>query len=413
MGNIYTIGNIILLLEGNCMEKKTIRDIDVFEKKVLLRVDFNVPMEDGEITDDTRIKEALPTIDFLLGQGASLILMSHMGRPDGEFNEKYSLKPVAKRLQELMSDVNVILANDVVGEDAISKAKDLKKGDVLLLENLRFEKGEELNDKEFSTKLASLGDVYVNDAFGTAHRKHSSTYGVAMLKPNAIGFLIEKELKMISGTIANPKRPMTAILGGAKVKDKLPIVESLVKTANTIILGGGMAYTFLKAKGYNIGNSLCDNEQIEYCKNVLKAAEEKGVEILLPSDVVMANTIEDKEGELLSEINIPENKMGVDIGKKTIKTFVKKIKKSKTVIWNGPMGVFENSAFSNGTFKVAKAVAKSRCVSIIGGGDSVAALTQMKLDKKVSHISTGGGASMKLFEGKVLPAVDIIENKII
>lgn len=394
------------------MEKKTIRDIDVFDKKVLLRVDFNVPMEDGKIFDDTRIKEALPTINFLLEQGASVILMSHMGRPDGEFNEKYSLKPVYERLSEYLTHP-VYMANDVVGEDAVKKASELKKGEVLVLENLRFEKGEELNDKEFSEKLASLGDVYVNDAFGTAHRKHSSTYGVAMLKPNAIGFLIERELKMISGTIANPKRPMTAILGGAKIKDKLPIVESLVKTADAIIIGGGMAYTFLKSKGYNIGNSLCDDEQLELCKNVLKMAEEKGVEILLPCDIVVANSIADNAGELLNEVDIPNDKMGVDIGKKTIKTFVKKIKKSRTVIWNGPMGVFENDAFSQGTFKVAKAVAKCRGTSIIGGGDSVAAITQIGLAKKITHISTGGGASMKLFEGKVLPAVDIIENKMI
>jgi len=394
------------------MEKKTIRDIDVYDKKILLRVDFNVPFEDGEISDDTRIKEALPTINYLLERGASLILITHMGRPDGEFNEKYSLRPVADRLGEYLPNTNVFMANDVVGNDAVNKAQNLKSGEVLMLENVRFEKGEELNDKEFSEKLASLGDIYVNDAFGTAHRKHSSTYGVAMLKPNAIGFLIEKELKMISGTIENPKRPMVAILGGAKVKDKLPIVESLLKTADSIIIGGGMAFTFLKAKGLNIGSSLCDADQLEMCKNVLAVAEEKKVEILLPEDVVVAKSIEDSHGEYQESIDIKDGDMGVDIGKKSIKKFVKKIKKAKTVIWNGPMGVFENEAFSEGTFKVAKAVAKCHGITIVGGGDSVSAISQMGLSKKISHISTGGGASLKLFEGKVLTAVDIIENKI-
>ena len=395
------------------MEKKTIRDIDVYDKKILVRVDFNVPFEDGKISDDTRIREVLPTLNFLLERNASLVLMSHMGRPDGEFNMKYSLQPVAERLAEYLPDNKVIMANDVVGEDAVEKANNLKSGEILLLENVRFEKGEELNDKEFSEKLASLGDIYVNDAFGTAHRKHASTYGVALLKPNAIGLLIERELKMISGTIANPKRPMVAILGGAKVKDKLPIVESLLKSANSIIIGGGMAFTFLKAKGLNIGNSLCDDEQLESCKNILKLAEESNVEILLPEDIIVANSIESQEGEYLPNIDIASDKMGVDIGKLTIKKFVKKIKKAKTVIWNGPMGVFENDAFSEGTLKVAKAVAKCRGITIVGGGDSVSAISNMKLTKKISHISTGGGASLKLFEGKVLPAIDIIENKII
>ena len=395
------------------MEKKTIRDIDVFDKRVLVRVDFNVPIEDGVISDDTRIVEALPTINFLLDRGASLILMSHLGRPDGEVNLKYSLAPVAKKLSELLPNVNVIMANDVVGKDAIEKSKNLKSGEILILENVRFDKGEELNDKDFSQKLADLGDVYVNDAFGTAHRKHASTYGVATLKPNAIGFLIEKELKMITGQVENPKRPMVAILGGAKVKDKIGIVKSLLDKANTIIIGGGMAFTFLKAQGQNIGKSLSDDEQLEYCKELLNEAVKKNVNILLPCDVVVANSIEDNDGEYIDSINVPSDKMGVDIGKKTIKQFVKSIKKAKTVVWNGPMGVFENDAFAEGTYKVAKAVAKSHSISIVGGGDSVSAIVNMGLNKKITHLSTGGGASLKLFEGKVLPAVDIIENKII
>ena len=395
------------------MSKKTIRDIDVFDKKVLVRVDFNVPLEDGKISDDTRIVEALPTIQFLLERGAGVILMSHLGRPEGQVNMKYSLAPVAERLQNLLPETKVIMASDVVGADAKSKAKDLKSGEILLLENVRFESGEEENSKELSKKLASLGDIYVNDAFGTAHRKHASTYGIAMLKPNAIGFLIEKELNMITGQIDNPKRPMVAILGGAKVKDKIGIVKSLLGKANSIIIGGGMAFTFLKAQGLEIGKSLCDDEQLDYCKEILAEAKEKGVNILLPVDTVVADSIDSSSGDNLKEVNIPADKMGVDIGKKTIKLFVKTIKKAKTVIWNGPMGVFENDAFNVGTYKIAKAVAKCHGTTIIGGGDSVSAIVNMGLSKKISHLSTGGGASLKLFEGKVLPAVDIIENKII
>lgn len=394
------------------MDKKTIMDLDVLNKRVLVRVDFNVPLKNGIIGDDTRIKEALPTINCLLGKGASVILMSHLGRPDGEYVSEFSLKPVYERLQQLLPNNNVIFAEDVVGDNAVKRAHELKSGEVLLLENLRFEKGEELNDREFAEKLASLADVYVNDAFGTAHRKHASTYGVAKLLPNAIGFLIEKELKMICGNIENPKRPFVAVLGGAKVADKLNIVNTLIEKADKIIIGGGMAFTFLKAMGKNVGNSLVDDSQIEMCKMALNRAKEKGVEILLPVDALVATDINAKEGEYLEEINIPKGKMGLDIGPKTIKTFKKVIKRAKTVIWNGPMGVFENKAFADGTYKVAKAVAKSHSVSIVGGGDSASAIVNMGFEKKITHISTGGGASLKLLEGKVLPAVDIIENRI-
>lgn len=394
------------------MDKKTIVDLDVLNKKVLVRVDFNVPLKNGIIGDDTRIREALPTINYLLNKGGAVILMSHLGRPDGQIVPEFSLKPVFDRLVELMPNTKVYFASDVVGDDAKQKAKDLKVGEVLLLENLRFEKGEEENDKGFCEKLASLADVYVNDAFGTAHRKHASTYGVAKLLPNAIGFLIDKELKMICGNIQNPKRPFVAILGGAKISDKLNIVNTLIESANTIIIGGGMAFTFLKAMGKNVGNSLVDDEQLEMCTNALNKANEKGVQILLPSDVLVAGDINAKEAEYLPEIDIPKNKMGLDIGKKTIKQYTKVIKKAKTVIWNGPMGVFENPVFANGTYKVAKAVAKSHAISIVGGGDSASAIINMGFEKKITHISTGGGASLKLLEGKVLPAVDIIENRI-
>lgn len=394
------------------MDKKTIVDLDVLNKKVLVRVDFNVPLKNGIIGDDTRIKEALPTINYLLNKGGAVILMSHLGRPDGQVVPEFSLKPVFNRLVELMPNTKVYFANDVVGDDAKQKAKELKAGEVLLLENLRFEKGEEENDKEFCEKLAGLADVYVNDAFGTAHRKHASTYGVAKLLPNAIGFLIDKELKMICGNIQNPKRPFVAILGGAKISDKLNIVNTLIESANTIIIGGGMAFTFLKAMGKNVGNSLVDDEQLEMCTNALNKAKEKGVQILLPSDVLVAGDINAKESEYLPEIDIPKNKMGLDIGKKTIKQYTKVIRKAKTVIWNGPMGVFENPVFANGTYKVAKAVAKSHAISIVGGGDSASAIINMGFEKKITHISTGGGASLKLLEGKVLPAVDIIENRI-
>ena len=393
------------------MEKKTLKDIDVYEKKVLIRVDFNVPMADGKITDDNRIKEALPTINYVLENGGAAILMSHLGRPDGKVVPKYSLKPVAKRLEELIGK-KVVMAKDVVGTDAINRAKELKAGEILLIENLRYEAGEEENDKAFCEKLASLGDIYVNDAFGTAHRKHASTYGVAKILPSAIGFLIEKELDIIVGTIENPKRPLVGILGGAKVSDKLPIVEKLLDVCDTLIVGGGMAYTFQKAMGNSIGTSLLDESKIEDCKRVLKLAEEKGVELLLPVDYVTSLDIKDTTNvKLTKDANIEDGYMGVDIGKKSIKMFVKAIKRAKTVIWNGPMGVFEEPKFAVGTYKVAKALTKVKGTTIIGGGDSGSAVINMGLAHKITHISTGGGASLKLFEGKILPGVDVIENK--
>ena len=393
------------------MNKKTIKDIDVYDKKVLVRADFNVPVIDGKITDDNRIVEELPTIKYLLEKGASLILMSHLGRPEGKFDPKYSLRIVAERLRELLPDVEVIMADDVTGKDAKEKSKNLKIGQILVLENLRFDAREEENDKEFCKELASLGEVYVNDAFGTAHRKHASTYGVAKLLPNAIGFLIEKELNIIVGTINNPKRPFVGILGGAKVKDKIGIIESLLDSVDTLIIGGGMAYTFLSALGYKIGNSLFDETNVEEAKRLMQKAKDKNVNFLLPVDFVVTTDIDNvKDAIMTKDQNIEDGYMGVDIGKKTIKIFTKAIKKAKTVIWNGPVGVFEKKEFAVGTYAIAKALTKVKGTTIIGGGDSASAVINMKLAHKMTHISTGGGASLKLFEGKVLPGVDVIDN---
>ena len=394
------------------MNKKTIKDIDVYDKKVLVRVDFNVPVIDGVITDDNRVVEALPTIKYLLEKGAAVILMSHLGRPEGKPTKKYSLAVVAKRLKELLPDNKVVMAKDVIGEDAKTKAKELKMGEVLLLENLRFDAREEENDKEFCKELASMAEVYVNDAFGTAHRKHASTYGVAKLRPNAIGFLIEKELQLICGAIETPKRPFVGILGGAKVKDKIGIIDSLLNTVDTLIIGGGMAYTFLHAKGYKIGNSLFDESNVETAKALMKKAEEKGVNFMLPVDFVETPNFDDVVNyRYTKDENISDGYEGVDIGKKTIKLFSKAIKKAKTVIWNGPVGVFEKKEFAVGTYAIAKKLTKVKGTTIIGGGDSASAVINMGLAKKMTHISTGGGASLKLFEGKVLPGVDVVDNK--
>ena len=392
------------------MNKKTIKDIDVYDKKVLVRVDFNVPVIDGKITDDNRIKEALPTINYLLEKGASVILMSHLGRAEG-VDPKYSLKVVADRLRELMPNTEVIMADDVTGKDAKAKAKNLKIGQVLLLENLRFDAREEENDKNFCKELANLAEVYVNDAFGTAHRKHASTYGVAKLLPNAIGFLIEKELNIIVGTINNPKRPFVGILGGAKVKDKIGIIDSLLDNVDTLIIGGGMAYTFLYALGYKIGESLFDETNVEEAKRLMQKAKEKGVNFLLPVDFNETTAIDNvSDAKYTKDQNIDNGYMGVDIGKRTIKIFSKAIKKAKTVIWNGPVGVFEKKEFAVGTYSIAKALTKVKGTTIIGGGDSASAVINMGLAHKMTHISTGGGASLKLFEGKVLPGVDVIDN---
>lgn len=397
------------------LNKKTVEDIDVAGKKVLVRCDFNVPMEDGKITDDNRIVGALPTIKYLLSKQAKVILCSHLGRPKGEFNLKYSLAPVAARLSELLG-VKVTLAKDVVGEDAQAKAAALGNGEVLLLENVRFHKEEEKNDPEFAKKLASLAEIYVNDAFGTAHRAHASTAGVADYLPAVCGYLIEKEISVMGKALSDPERPFVAILGGAKVADKLKVIENLLTKVDTLIIGGGMAYTFIAAQGKSIGTSLYDAEKLEYCKNMLKKAEANGVKLLLPVDTVVAAAFPDPidapvKTEVVCTCSIPADKMGLDIGPKTRELFAEAIKGAKTVVWNGPMGVFENDALAQGTMAVAKALAESGAITIVGGGDSAAAVEKLGFADKITHISTGGGASLEFLEGLELPGIACLNDK--
>ena len=397
------------------LTKKSVEDINVTGKRVLVRCDFNVPMEDGRITDDNRIVGALPTIKYLLAHNARVILCSHMGRPKGEFNPKYTLAPVAKRLSELLGK-DVTLAADVVGPDAQAKAAALKDGEVLLLENVRFHKEEEKNDPAFAKQLASLAEIYVNDAFGTAHRAHASTAGVADYLPAVCGYLIEKEISVMGGALNNPTRPFVAILGGAKVADKLKVIENLLTKVDTLIIGGGMAYTFLAAQGKGIGTSLYDAEKLDYCKDMLKKAEEKGVKLLLPVDTVVASAFPDPidapvETEIVCSSAIPADKMGLDIGPKTRDLFAEAAKTAKTVIWNGPMGVFENDALAKGTIAVAAALAESDATTIVGGGDSAAAVEKLGFADKITHISTGGGASLEFLEGLELPGIACLNDK--
>ena len=397
------------------LTKKSVEDINVTGKRVLVRCDFNVPMEDGRITDDNRIVGALPTIKYLLAHNARVILCSHMGRPKGEFNPKYTLAPVAKRLSELLGK-DVALAADVVGPDAQAKAAALKDGEVLLLENVRFHKEEEKNDPAFAKQLASLAEIYVNDAFGTAHRAHASTAGVADYLPAVCGYLIEKEISVMGGALNNPTRPFVAILGGAKVADKLKVIENLLTKVDTLIIGGGMAYTFLAAQGKGIGTSLYDAKKLDYCKDMLKKAEEKGVKLLLPVDTVVASAFPDPidapvETEIVCSSAIPADKMGLDIGPKTRELFAEAAKTAKTVIWNGPMGVFENDALAKGTIAVAAALAESDATTIVGGGDSAAAVEKLGFADKITHISTGGGASLEFLEGLELPGIACLNDK--
>jgi len=391
--------------------KKTITDIDVKGKKVLLRVDFNVPIENGVITDDNRIMESLRTINYLIENGAKLIVCSHLGRPKGKVDLKYTLKPVADRLASLVK-ANVYFAEDTVGPDAKKKVKALKDGEILLLENLRFQPEEEANEPKFVKKLASLAEIYVNDAFGTAHRKHASTYGVAELLPNAVGYLMGKEISVIENLLTKAEKPFVAILGGAKIEDKIPVIENLIKKVNTILIGGGMSYTFIKAQGGSIGQSLVDDTKLDLAKKLLAKAAKNGVEIVLPVDVV-ANTEFANKGKIkkFPANAIPDDYQGLDIGPKTRKLFKKYIKDAKTVIWNGPVGVCEFDNFKVGTDKIAKALAKSKAFSFIGGGDSAAAIIKLGYSSQISHISTGGGASLTMLEGKKLPGVEIISNK--
>ncbi len=395
------------------LNKKTIEDIDVKGKRVLARCDFNVPLKDGKITNDKRIVAALPTIKYLMEHGAKVILCSHLGRPKGEYKPEFSLAPVAKKLSEYLG-VEVKLAEDpeVVGENAKKLAAELKDGEVMLLENVRFRAEETKNEENFSKELASLADVFVNDAFGTAHRAHCSTTGVAAYLPAVCGFLIQKEIKFMGGALANPKRPLVAILGGAKVSDKIGVISNLIDKCDTIIIGGGMAYTFMKYLGHSIGTSLLEADWVEKAGEMMADAKAKGVNFLIPVDNKVGKEYdENTESKIVSSDEIPDGWMGLDIGPKSMEVFCDAIKGAGTVIWNGPMGVSEWDNFAAGTIAVANAVAESGAVSIIGGGDSVAAVTKLGFADKMSHISTGGGASLEFLEGKELPGIAALQDK--
>ena len=432
--------------------KKTIEDVEVKGKRVLVRCDFNVPLKDGKITSDKRIVAALPTIEYLLNHGAKVILCSHMGKPHAIFTEgfgldkkekkkieelpeaeqaaakaellakakkndpvKFTLKPVADRLNELLGS-KVAFAKDIIGEDAKAKVAALKEGEAVLLENVRFDARETKNDPEFAKELASLAEVYVNDAFGTAHRAHASTAGVAAYLPAVCGYLIQKEISIMGKALSSPERPFVAILGGAKVSDKLNVINNLLTKVDTLIIGGGMAYTFLAAKGYSVGTSLLDSEKIDYCKDMMKKAEEKGVKLLLPVDTTIAKDFPDPidapiETKVVPSNEIPADWMGLDIGTKTMELYADAAKSAKTVVWNGPMGVFENPILAKGTIAVAKALAESQATTIVGGGDSAAACEQLGFADKITHISTGGGASLEFLEGLELPGIACLEDK--
>ena len=394
------------------MNKKTIEDIDLKNKKVLVRCDFNVPMdEEKNITDNTRIVAALPTIKYLLENNCAIILCSHLGRPKGEFKPEFSLKPVAKELSKLLNK-EIIMANDVIGEDAKSKAKNLQNGQIMLLENVRFHREETDNDPEFSKQLASMAEVYVNDAFGAAHRAHSSTAGVAQYLPAVSGFLIEKELKFLGNALNNPERPFVAIMGGAKVSDKIGVIDSLLDKVDTLMIGGGMAYTFFKAQGYEVGNSICELDKLDLAKQAMEKAKEKGVKLMLPVDTKIGKEFKpDTESKTVAWTEIPEGWEGFDIGEKTIKMFVDELQTAKTVVWNGPLGLFEFDQFAIGTNEIAKALSKIDATTIIGGGDSAAAVEKAGLADKMTHISTGGGASLEFLEGKKLPGIECLLDK--
>ena len=395
----------------NALNKKSVEDLDVKGKRVLVRCDFNVPLKDGEITNDKRIVAALPTIKYLMEQGAKVILCSHLGRPKGEYKPEFSLAPVAKRLSEYLG-VDVPLAEDenVVGDNAKKMAADLQDGQVMLLENVRYRAEETKNEENFSKELASLADLFVNDAFGTAHRAHCSTTGVASYLPAACGYLIQKEIRFMGGALADPKRPLVAILGGAKVSDKIGVISNLIDKCDTIIIGGGMAYTFMKYLGHNIGTSLLEADWVDKAGEMMQTAKDKGVKFLIPIDNRCGKEYkEDTEVLVCKSDDIPDGWMGLDIGPKTEKLFADAIDGAGTVIWNGPMGVSEWDNFASGTIAVAKAIADSGAISIIGGGDSVAAVTKLGFADQMSHISTGGGASLEFLEGKELPGLKVLE----
>ena len=394
------------------MNKKTVKDIDLKGKRVFVRCDFNVPMDENQnITDNTRIVAALPTIKYLLEQNCKIVLASHLGRPKGEFKPEFSLKPVAKELSKLLNK-EVIMANDVIGEDAMKKASELKEGEILLLENVRFHREETDNDPEFAKKLASMAEVFVNDAFGTAHRAHASTTGIADYLPAVSGFLIEKELKFLGNAVNNPERPFVAILGGAKVSDKIGVIDSLLEKVDTLMIGGGMAYTFFKAQGYEVGNSICEVDKLDLAKSAMEKAKQKGVKLLLPVDTKVGKEFkEDTESKIVKWTEIPADWEGFDIGPETIKMFTDELKTAKTVVWNGPLGLFEFDQFAIGTNAIAEALAELDATTIIGGGDSAAAVKKAGLEDKMTHISTGGGASLEFLEGKKLPGIECLQDK--
>ena len=395
----------------NALNKKTIEDINVAGKRVLVRCDFNVPLKDGVITDDKRIVESLPTIKYLLGQGAKVILCSHLGRPKGEFNMKFSLAPVAARLSELLG-FEVKIARDVIGASAKELAANVEAGKAVLLENVRFHKEEEKNDPAFAKELASLAEIYVNDAFGTSHRAHASTAGVADYLPAVCGYLIQKEISIMGKALNDPKRPFVAILGGAKVSDKIGVITNLLEKVDTLIIGGGMAYTFMKSLGYSIGTSLLEEDKVELAGQMMKSAQEKGVKFLIPVDNKVGDAFDPNcNSQVVESKSIPEGWMGLDIGPKTEQLFADAIKGAGTVVWNGPMGVSEWDHFASGTIAVAKAVADSGAVSIIGGGDSAAAVEKLGFADKMTHISTGGGASLEFPEGLELPGIACLNDK--
>ena len=394
------------------MDKKTVKDIDLKGKRVFVRCDFNVPMDENQnITDNTRIVAALPTIKYLLEQNCKIILASHLGRPKGEFKPEFSLKPVAKELSKLLNK-EVIMAKDVIGEETIQKALNLKEGEIMLLENVRFHKEETDNNPEFAKKLASMAEIFVNDAFGTAHRAHASTTGIADYLPAVSGFLIEKELKFLGNAVNNPERPFVAILGGAKVSDKIGVIDSLLEKVDTLMIGGGMAYTFFKAQGYEVGNSICEIDKLDLAKSAMEKAKQKGVKLLLPVDTKVGKEFkEDTESKMVKYTEIPADWEGFDIGTETIKLFTEELKSAKTVVWNGPLGLFEFPQFAIGTNAIAKALSELNATTIIGGGDSAAAVKKAGLEDKMTHISTGGGASLEFLEGKKLPGIECLLDK--
>ena len=393
--------------------KKTVRDIEWAGKTAVCRCDFNVPLEDGRITDDTRIRASLPTISYLVENAACVVLMSHLGRPKGEPKAELSLAPVAARLSELLGQkVEFISSDEVVNQEVAEKVKALEPGQVALLQNVRFRKEEEKNDPEFAKSLAGLGDVFVQDAFGTSHRAHASTTGIADYIPAVSGFLIEKEVKFLGSAVENPERPFVAIMGGAKVGDKISVIRNLLKKVDTLIIGGGMAYTFYKALGYEIGTSILDADSVDVAKDLLETAKSLGVKMMLPVDVVCGREFKnDTETAVFSCDNMPGDMMGLDIGPETIELYKKEIASAKTVVWNGPMGVFEMETFAKGTLEIAKALSRTDAITVIGGGDSAAAVEQFGLADKMTHISTGGGASLEFLEGKELPGIAVLEEK--